>query len=61
MAIAAPPIEILLVEDNPADVRLTVEAFKEARVRQPAARGAGRRRGHARCSATRAAPRRGPI
>ncbi len=25
-------IEILLVEDNPGDVRLTVEAFKEARV-----------------------------
>ena len=24
------PIEILLVEDNPADVRLTMEAFKEA-------------------------------
>jgi len=33
MAIAATPIEILLVEDNPADVRLTVEALKEARVR----------------------------
>jgi two-component system response regulator len=32
MAIAAPPIEIMLVEDNAADVRLTVEAFKEARV-----------------------------
>ena len=26
------PIEILLVEDNPADVRLTLEALKEARV-----------------------------
>ena len=26
------PIEILLVEDNPADVRLTQEAFKESRV-----------------------------
>ena len=26
------PIEILLVEDNPADVRLTLEAFKEGRV-----------------------------
>nr|WP_306266234.1 response regulator [Pararhizobium sp. IMCC3301] len=25
-------IEILLVEDNPADVRLTVEGFKEARI-----------------------------
>ena len=33
MGIAAAPIEILLVEDNPADVRLTVEALKEARVR----------------------------
>ena len=33
MAMAAAPIEILLVEDNPADVRLTVEALKEARVR----------------------------
>jgi len=33
MAMAATPIEILLVEDNPADVRLTVEALKEARVR----------------------------
>ena len=32
MAIASPPIEILLVEDNPADVRLTVEALKDARV-----------------------------
>jgi len=27
------PIEILLVEDNPADVRLTVEAFKDGKVR----------------------------
>jgi CheY-like chemotaxis protein len=27
------PIEILLVEDNPGDVRLTVEVFKEARIR----------------------------
>ena len=26
------PIEILLVEDNPGDVRLTIEALKEARV-----------------------------
>lgn len=26
------PIEILLVEDNPGDVRLTVEAFKEGKV-----------------------------
>jgi two-component system, chemotaxis family, response regulator Rcp1 len=33
MPIATPPIEILLVEDNPADVRLTIEALKEARVR----------------------------
>lgn len=27
------PIEILMVEDNPSDVRLTVEAFKDAKVR----------------------------
>ncbi len=27
------PIEILLVEDNPADVRLTVEILKETKVR----------------------------
>ena len=27
------PIEILLVEDNPADVRLTVEVLKETKVR----------------------------
>jgi len=26
------PIEILLVEDNPGDVRLTLEAFKECKV-----------------------------
>ncbi len=26
------PVEILLVEDNPADVRLTVEGLKEARI-----------------------------
>jgi CheY-like chemotaxis protein len=26
------PIEILLVEDNPGDVRLTIEALKDARV-----------------------------
>jgi CheY-like chemotaxis protein len=26
------PLEILLVEDNPGDVRLTLEAFKEGRV-----------------------------
>ncbi len=27
------PIEILLVEDNPGDVRLTVEGLKESKVR----------------------------
>jgi len=32
MAMAAPPFDILLVEDNPADVRLTQEAFKDTRV-----------------------------
>jgi len=26
------PIELLLVEDNPADVRLTVEVFKDSRI-----------------------------
>ena len=30
--LAAKPIEILLVEDNPGDVRLTKEALKDARV-----------------------------
>lgn len=30
---AARPIEILLVEDNPGDVRLTREAFRDAKVR----------------------------
>lgn len=30
---AVAPIEILLVEDNIPDIRLTLEAFKEARVR----------------------------
>jgi two-component system, chemotaxis family, response regulator Rcp1 len=29
---ASTPIEILLVEDNPADVRLTVEALKDSKV-----------------------------
>jgi chemotaxis family two-component system response regulator Rcp1 len=29
----ARPIEILLVEDNPGDVRLTIEALKEGKVR----------------------------
>jgi CheY-like chemotaxis protein len=33
MPTASAPIEILLVEDNPADVRLTIEALKDARVR----------------------------
>ena len=32
MPLARPPIEILLVEDNAADVRLTQEAFKDTRV-----------------------------
>jgi two-component system, chemotaxis family, response regulator Rcp1 len=30
--IAGKPIEILLVEDNPGDVRLTIEALKDAKV-----------------------------
>ena len=33
MPASAVPIEILLVEDNPGDVRLTTEAFRDARVR----------------------------
>ena len=32
MALAGAPIEILLVEDNPADVRLTLEALKDAKM-----------------------------
>ena len=32
MGVHSRPIEVLLVEDNPADVRLTQEAFKEGRV-----------------------------
>jgi two-component system, chemotaxis family, response regulator Rcp1 len=32
-ATAGRPIEILLVEDNPGDVRLTVEGLKESKVR----------------------------
>lgn len=27
------PIEILMIEDNPSDVRLTIEAFRDAKVR----------------------------
>ncbi len=38
MSIAGAPIDILLVEDNPADVRLTREALKESRVRLHVAR-----------------------
>ena len=33
MAAVSAPIEILLVEDNPADVRLTIEALKDAKIR----------------------------
>ena len=29
------PISILLVEDNPGDIRLTIEAFKDNRVDSP--------------------------
>jgi chemotaxis family two-component system response regulator Rcp1 len=32
MAIPPRPLEVLLVEDNPADVRLTIEALKDAKV-----------------------------
>ncbi|OGP14334.1 MAG: response regulator [Deltaproteobacteria bacterium GWA2_55_10] len=30
---SARPIEILMVEDNPSDIRLTIEAFRDAKVR----------------------------
>ncbi len=33
MPIEGRPIEILLVEDNPGDVRLTIEALRESKVR----------------------------
>jgi hypothetical protein len=39
------PIEILLVEDNPGDVRLTQEALKESRAEERRSRGACRRQG----------------
>jgi chemotaxis family two-component system response regulator Rcp1 len=26
------PVEILLVEDNPGNIRLTIEAFKESKI-----------------------------
>ena len=40
------PIEVLLVEDSPGDVRLTQEAFREANRVGPSARGVRRRGGH---------------
>ncbi len=40
------PIEVLLVEDDPGDVVLIQEALAEQQGRQPARRGARRRRGH---------------
>jgi two-component system, chemotaxis family, response regulator Rcp1 len=33
MPVEGRPIEILLVEDNPGDVRLTIEALRESKVR----------------------------
>lgn len=30
--LSSPPVEILLVEDSPADVRLTIEALRQARL-----------------------------
>ncbi len=39
-------IEILLVEDNPGDARLTLEAFKEGKVINNVTRRARRRGGH---------------
>lgn len=32
-AVRTRPVEILLVEDNPADIRLTIEGLKEAKIR----------------------------
>ena len=40
------PIEVLLVEDSPGDVRLTQEAFRDANQSDPFARGYRRRGGH---------------
>ena len=55
------PIEVLLVEDSPGDVRLTQEAFRDANRSIRSARGVRRRRGHglpeARRALTRDAPR----
>ena len=33
MNVGSKPVEILLVEDKPGDVRLTQEAFKEGKLR----------------------------
>ena len=40
------PIQVLLVEDSPGDVRLTQEAFREANQSILSARGGGRSGGH---------------
>ena len=40
------PIEVLLVEDSPGDVRLTQEAFRDANKSIQSARGLRRRGGH---------------
>ena len=39
--ISSRPVEILLVEDNPGDVRLTVEALKEGKRSWPYPLGIG--------------------
>ena len=39
------PIEVLLVEDSPGDVRLTQEAFRDANMSIQSARGLRRRGG----------------
>ena len=40
------PIEVLLVEDSPGDVRLTQEAFRDANSSIHLSVAVGRRRGH---------------
>ena len=39
------PMQVLLVEDSPGDVRLTQEAFRDANSSDPFARGRRRRGG----------------
>ena len=54
------PIEILLVEDSEPDVRLTMEALHEAKVRNRLSGGRGRRRGDGFSAAKARTPSAGP-